>query len=266
MGDIRYERPLRRLLESSDRAGELRQMSDDDVVQALAASAKAGPREDYTTNVLATEALNRMHRARELAETLRISEAHYRSLFRSLHVPVVVGGTDRVMTDCNPAFEELLGYTAAELRGRDARLLYENDDAYAATGRELRAKMIHRERFGTLAPLKTKSGRAFLGQIRPFFIEDETGDVVGFMSIIEDVSDRERAAHELTVRAKAAAETARDAADAVEAHAARTGEGDEAPDMPAAHQVGEAADRVTRAAKRFIDGERQAPETDSRRG
>lgn len=61
VGDVRFEHTYRRLLDSARRAELLREMSDVEIVQALAAASRA--HDPFLANILATEAENRMRRA-----------------------------------------------------------------------------------------------------------------------------------------------------------------------------------------------------------
>jgi diguanylate cyclase (GGDEF)-like protein/PAS domain S-box-containing protein len=65
------------------------------------------------------------------AELLRASEARFRSLFDQAAVGIVVLDAGDVIRDVNPAFEHLLGYSAAELVGRRSRDLSPPEDAAA---------------------------------------------------------------------------------------------------------------------------------------
>lgn len=61
MGDLRFTKQLERFTESADPARELRRMDDASVIEALAAAARS--HDPYLSNVLASEAGNRMFRA-----------------------------------------------------------------------------------------------------------------------------------------------------------------------------------------------------------
>jgi len=69
------------------------------------------------------------------AEALRQSEAKLRSVFRA--APAGIGiVSDRILTLVNERLCRMLGYTADELIGKSARVLYESDDEFARVGRE----------------------------------------------------------------------------------------------------------------------------------
>lgn len=103
MGDRRFEPHLKRVEAAQNPAKEVRDMSDTAVVEALAAASRG--HDPYLSNVLATEATNRMQRARSevahLGEGLCSLDMHGRIL------------------SANPAAEGLLGWSQSELRGQD---------------------------------------------------------------------------------------------------------------------------------------------------
>lgn len=103
MGDSRYEAHYERIV-NGDIRFNLQQMQDDDVIQALAAASTHAP-SPYLANVLASEALNRLRRARLVNE--HIADGVF-----------VLDAAGRVRST-NPASLAMLGYEAKQLQGRD---------------------------------------------------------------------------------------------------------------------------------------------------
>lgn len=56
---------------------------------------------------------------RRTREALFQSEARFRTIFEEAGIGIVIKGISGKMLDCNPAFQTMVGYTAAELRRRD---------------------------------------------------------------------------------------------------------------------------------------------------
>lgn len=102
MGDVRYQPHLGHVLRHGGRAvGDL---SDDEIVQALAALAgRPDTQAPYLANVLASEAMNRLGRAR--ATLAHLGEG------------VIALDEDGLCMLANPEAERLLGWSAASLRG-----------------------------------------------------------------------------------------------------------------------------------------------------
>ena len=138
MGDRRFEPHLRRVEAAVDQAAELRDMSDAAVVEALAAASRS--RDPYLSNVLATEATNRMQRARS-------EVAHLGEGLCSLDVD------GRVLT-ANPAAEALLGRSQAELRGQDFDSLCRDGDV--AGGRSPQGAYVQALRGGLVVECDTE--------------------------------------------------------------------------------------------------------------
>lgn len=247
MGDARFEHPLRRLLAASDRLGELRRMTDEEVIQALAAASKMPAGDAYVANVLATEAMNRMHRARTLAGALAESEAKFRAIFHSIREPLVVGDLARGILDCNPAFERLVGYTAEELRGHTPLLFYDRREEYDELGRALREHAATGKAFVARRRFRRKSGEVFLAEVQAIYVADEGGDLRGFLGLVHDVGEMDREARDLRRHIDAAAEKVGEVEEAVVTHAHRTGEGGKAPDVPIAIEAARLAEALREA-------------------
>lgn len=113
MGDRRYERTFAAIAGAADRAKAIRDASDEAIVQALAVAATQDP---FLANVLATEAMNRMHRA--TAITKHLGEG------------VLAVNHEGVVSFVNPAAEKILDIPATELVGKpiaDCFDLYDRD-------------------------------------------------------------------------------------------------------------------------------------------
>ena len=102
MGDRRFDPPLRRIQQASDRAKTLREMSDEDVISALAASAREN--DPYLSNVLATEAHNRIRTTRAITDA--VAEG------------VIVASPDGRVYYINAAAERMFGLGVEEFERR----------------------------------------------------------------------------------------------------------------------------------------------------
>lgn len=115
MGDARYGHAFERLRRSRRRDETLRALTDDEVVAALAhASRESDP---FLANILATEALNRVRRAR--AVFLCIGEG-----------ALVLDERGRVV-DANPGASSVLGWPREAMVGHDAHELLHDDEPEA---------------------------------------------------------------------------------------------------------------------------------------
>ena len=103
MGDIRYSEPYRRVKNAANPTDEIRRLTDEEAIAALAAAAAEGDR--LVSNVLATDAQNRVSLYAAIQTTM--AEGVF-----------AVGPLGRV-TALNPAAERTLGWTLEEARGAD---------------------------------------------------------------------------------------------------------------------------------------------------
>lgn len=102
LGDKRFIAHYRRIRAAGDQAHALRTLSDEEVIQALAAASNEG--DPYLANVLATEAMNRLRRTR--AVTTHLTEG------------ALAVGADLVVTFANETLVRLLGGSRGDYAGR----------------------------------------------------------------------------------------------------------------------------------------------------
>ncbi len=101
MGDLRFERYYEIIVAAEDTEMAVRRLSDDQVVSALAAASR--DRNPYVSNILATEAMNRMMRARAVS--------------RHIGAGIVLLDWQGRITFVNPEAEHLLLNEEADLVG-----------------------------------------------------------------------------------------------------------------------------------------------------
>ncbi len=131
---------------------------------------------DITEKILAEQELQR-------------SETRYKTLFNSIRDAILVADINRNIIDCNTAFTKLFGYTIEEIEGNPASYVFKNEDEYKHVG-----EMIN-DFFNTNCFLKTihykkKDGKVFPGETNVFYMKDSTRQVIGFIGVIRDISER----------------------------------------------------------------------------
>ncbi|MDX6533255.1 MAG: hypothetical protein QOF68_999 [Gaiellales bacterium] len=122
------------------------------------------------------------------------AQQRYRQLFNGLRDSACIVDAERRILDVNPAFVALTGYGRAESVGHTTEFLYLNRSDYQQYGASLDGK--------ALAPsaiqFVRRDGSRFTGEINGSVLtRDEQGELIGYVHIIRDVTERERARVEL---------------------------------------------------------------------
>lgn len=132
---------------------------------------------------------------KRLEEALRKSEELYRTLYDSIRDAILVADTERKIIHCNPAFEDLFGYTLEEIRGKKTHHVYDSEEEFRRIGEAIRENLGN-PRFLYTINYRKKSGEAFPGETNVFYLKDDQGDVTGFIGLIRDITERRRAEEE----------------------------------------------------------------------
>ncbi|SMP66697.1 PAS domain S-box-containing protein [Neorhodopirellula lusitana] len=118
--------------------------------------------------------------------------AMFQSVLRSVPDALMIEDLDRRITFCSPGVEKIFGYLPNELTGQHKALLYANSDEFERQGHQrFRIDAEHE-----LAPMEVafrrKNGREFTGELVGTLFRDAQQEPVGFLSLIRDVSERNR--------------------------------------------------------------------------
>lgn len=125
-------------------------------------------------------------------ETLRASEERYRRLHESLLDAFAMVDMAGYIRECNPAFQEMTGYSADELR----QLTF--FDLTPARWHEMEARVVaeqiipdgHSEVYAK--EYIRKDGSVFPVELRAFLIRDQNGQPEAMWAIVRDVTERRR--------------------------------------------------------------------------
>jgi PAS domain S-box-containing protein len=127
---------------------------------------------------------------KRLEEDLRETKNRYKSLFDSIQDPILVADTNRRIINCNPAFTELFGYELEEIEGKHTKYVYASEEEYDELGDAIAGHMSDPE-FSHTVDYERKSGQTFPGQTNVFYLRDDADEIVGFIGVIKDISDRQ---------------------------------------------------------------------------
>jgi len=133
--------------------------------------------------------LSEITERKQAEEALRKSEKRYHSLFESIRDAILVTDSNRKIVDCNSAFSELFGYSLEELEGKKTVYVYESENEYMQLGEALKEHM-GEPGFLFTVNYKKESGEVFPGETNVFYLRGEDGEVIGFIGMIRDVTER----------------------------------------------------------------------------
>jgi PAS domain S-box-containing protein len=122
-------------------------------------------------------------------QRIKTSQERYRSLFTSIHEPILVLDTDKRIVDCNPALEKLFSANLEDLQGEKFSTLYRRREQFQAldnllekqsSGDTLTETVIYRKFNRTSFPGETTVSRMYNAE----------GKNAGFIVMIEDLTAR----------------------------------------------------------------------------
>lgn len=113
-------------------------------------------------------------------------------LFRSIRDSILVADTGREITDCNPAFVDLFGYSVEEIRGMETSYIYKDSEEFNVMGQKIREN-IDNPNFLYVVHYKKKSGEIFPGETNVFYLRNRKGEIRGFIGLIRDISEKIKA-------------------------------------------------------------------------
>jgi len=125
------------------------------------------------------------------------SQSLLTAIFNSMTDAVIFSDSQRRVGSTNPSARELFGYAAGELEGQSAEICYVRNSDF----QELVQSRFHPGVVPSLTPFemwyRRKDGTRFLGETVGNPVKDEQGNVLGFVSIHRDITERKRAERKL---------------------------------------------------------------------
>jgi PAS domain S-box-containing protein len=157
---------------------------------------------------------NNVTERRQAEEARRAIATRYRRLHESLQDGFAATDLECRVIECNRAFQSLLGYTEAELRGMDFRAFtaprwHSIELEYLKLVQERGYSDVYEKEYirkdGTIVPV----------QLRTYLESNESGKPVGYWAIVTDMTERLRAAEELRRNERRLALAVRATSDAI---------------------------------------------------
>jgi len=125
------------------------------------------------------------------------SKAELQTIFNAISDAIVYAGPDRRMIQVNPATETMFGYRSEELLGKTTEFLYVDKADFDQQGTR---------QFGRASDIKSssyemryrrKDGSTFIGETFGAKVFGNKGQIIGFIGVIRDVTQRKQVEAEL---------------------------------------------------------------------
>ncbi len=130
---------------------------------------------------------------KQAEEDLRESVQKYRGLYDSIRDAILVADNQRNIIDCNPAFTSQFGYSLNEIIGKKTIYVYENEQQFNELGQAIKEHSADKTPFHYTVSYKKKNGEIFPGETGIHYLNNNQGDIVGFIGLIRDVTERKKA-------------------------------------------------------------------------
>lgn len=121
-----------------------------------------------------------------------MANTEYKNLFSTIRDGIFVVDDQRRIKDCNPAFSTLFGYKLEEIKGKESKFLYENEEIYDTIGKKVKENSGEEESFIYTPDFRKKNGEIFTGEMNVFYVRGHQGKKAGVMGLIRDITDRKK--------------------------------------------------------------------------
>jgi PAS domain S-box-containing protein len=137
---------------------------------------------------------------KQARDSLRESEARFRSMFDNAAVGVAVMSLDRHITQVNQTAERLTGYSAEELYSLDPSLLAVEEDRFIDSDLFIELTEGKRDQYTAEKRYTRKDGSIFWGRVNFSAVRSVDGKPLYTIGIIEDITEEKRAAERLALQ------------------------------------------------------------------
>jgi PAS domain S-box-containing protein len=142
-----------------------------------------------------TTAFNQMIERRRTAERkLKESETMLRNLFSSIREVIFVADDDRNIINANqPSLREVFGYELDDVVGKRTSILYVDVEAFRLAGQKIFEDYEPSVGYLMEVDLRRKNGEIFKAELHALKLFNETGEVIGNICVIRDITKRKQA-------------------------------------------------------------------------
>lgn len=182
---------VRQLRESRQWRGEVQRLAKDGtaIPILLTASAITGVRGEITGYVGTYLDLREMKKQEKVR---RESERWFRGVFSSMDEAIFVVTPDRVIANMNPAAARMFGYSLEEIKNQSTEMLHIGREQYLEFGERIRAAFARNETAQFEFQARRKNGEVFPTEHAVSLLKDDTGEPLGIVSVVRDITERRR--------------------------------------------------------------------------
>ena len=128
----------------------------------------------------------------QMENTLYQQKVLFESIFNCIPDAIVYTGVDREVNGINSAFSSIFGFTMDDLTGEKTSFFYESQEEYELQGK-IRFNLTAAEHsLPYEVKYRRKDGSTFPGETLGTVIKTDNGDLVGYIGVIRDITERKR--------------------------------------------------------------------------
>ena len=119
------------------------------------------------------------------------SRLRFEAMFESIPDAIVYADENRNIQMVNSAAIDMFGYEMSELSGNQTQMLYASSDSFVRQGKKRFNPDGKSSHVPTEVKYKRKDGKEFTGETSGSQVKSVNGDVLGYLGIIRDATERE---------------------------------------------------------------------------
>jgi len=121
----------------------------------------------------------------------------YKAIYSSISDAIVFVDTNRQIVMLNDSAIGLFGYSLSEVRGKTTQIFYADPIDYWDQGNKRYSKNSMSRSSAYDVKYKRKNGEIFIGETLGNHVHDSNGDLLGYIGLVRDVTERNKALEQL---------------------------------------------------------------------
>lgn len=155
------------------------------------------------SKIVAAKLEEKVNELNNAIQKIELTESRYTNLFSSMRDVIIIADMERDIVEVNqPALKNMFGYESDEVIGKNARILYANEEDYQMTGLAVfdASEYVEDKIFEVL--YRRKNGEVFTGELHAHKFIDKCGNLIGNIGVIRDITDRKKLESQLITAQK----------------------------------------------------------------